>query len=73
MSPRRAFLLTAMTLLLSGAVAFVARTALGPNTLAQEGRFIVDPGMPVDSVVAQLNREGRIEHASALLRYLSCF
>ena len=52
-------------------VAFVARTVLGPNTVAQEGRFIVDPGLPVDSVVAQLDREDRIERPGSLLRYLS--
>lgn len=71
MSPRRAFLLTAAAVLASGAVAFVARTALGPNTVAQEGRFIVDPGMPVDSVVARLDREDRIERPGSLRRYLS--
>ena len=71
MSLRRVFLWTTAAVLISGAFGFAARTALGPNTLAQEGRFIVDPGMPVDSVVAQLDREARIERPAAFLRYLS--
>lgn len=71
MNLRRAFVLTSAAVLISGSFGFVARTALGPNTLPQDGRFIVDPGLPVDSVVAQLDREDRIERPGSLLRYLS--
>ena len=71
MNLQRAFLLTAAAVLVSGVVGFVARTALGPNTVAQKGRLIVDPGLPVDSVVAQLNREDRIKRPASLRRYLS--
>ncbi len=68
---RRVFLLTVVLVLISMMGGFVTRTALGPNSIAQDGRFVVEPGQPVDSVVAQLDREGRIAQPVALRRYLS--
>ncbi|MEC8758528.1 MAG: endolytic transglycosylase MltG, partial [Bacteroidota bacterium] len=71
MNSRRVFLLTVVLVLISMVGGFVTRTALGPNSIAQDGRFVVEPGQPVDSVVAQLDREGRIAQPVALRRYLS--
>ena len=58
MNSRRVFLLTVVLVLISMVGGFVTRTALGPNSIEQDGRFFVEPGQPVDSVVAQLDREG---------------
>ena len=71
MSRRIVFILTSV--LLAGGIAggFVTRTALGPNSIEQAGRFVLAPGQPVDSVVAQLDQEGRIQHPGSLKRYLS--
>ena len=71
MNSRRVFLLTVVLVLISMVGGFVTRTALGPNSIAQDGRFVVEPGQPVDSIVAQLDREGRIAQPVALRRYLS--
>ena len=71
MNQRIVFLLSLVLLVLSMAGGFVARTALGSNTVKQDGRFVVAADQPVDSVVAQLDREGRITRPGSLLRYLS--
>ena len=58
MKSRRVFLLTLVLVLFGMAGGFVTTTALSPNSIEQDGRFVVDPGQPVDSVVARLDRLG---------------
>ena len=41
MNSRRVFLLTVVLVLISMVGGFVTRTALGPNSIAQDGRFVV--------------------------------
>lgn len=50
---------------------YVVGTALSANSVSQEGRFIVEPGLPVDSVLQQLEDEGRVQNVRSLARYLS--
>ena len=49
MNSRRIFLLTVVLVLISMVGGFVTRTALGPNSIEQDGRFVVEPGQPVDT------------------------
>jgi len=46
------------------------KTALKPNTVERDGRFVLTEGTPLDSVAAKLTAEGRIEDAGSFLRYL---
>ena len=71
MNNRRVLILTIGVLLIGVTAGFVLSTALWANTVEREGRFIVDDGQPVDSVVAKLDREGRLENPGSLKRYLS--
>ena len=71
MKNRRVFTLTLIALLVGLFIGFVMRTALGANTVERHGRFVLDPAQPVDSVVAQLDREGRLKHPESLVRYLT--
>ena len=71
MNSRRVFIVTLVALLFGVLIGFVLRTALGANSVARDGRFVLNPAQPVDSVVAQLEREGRLAHAGSLMRYLS--
>ena len=71
MNNRRVFIVTVIALLICLVIGFVMRTALGSNTVERDGRFVLNPAQPVDSVVAQLEKEGRLEHAGSLRRYLS--
>lgn len=71
MKNRRVFTVTLIALVIGVLFGFVLRTALAPNTVERDGRFVLEPALPVDSVVAQLEREGRLEHAGSLIRYLS--
>ncbi|MBK12843.1 MAG: aminodeoxychorismate lyase [Crocinitomicaceae bacterium] len=71
MNNRRVFTLTLIALLIGLFIGFVLRTSIGANTVERDGRFVLNPSQPVDSVVAQLEREGRLERAGSLMRYLS--
>jgi len=62
-------------ILVLGALGFVAvwhvwGTALRPNTLSSDTRFVVVSGTPVDSVLHALAIQGRIQNPSSLKRYL---
>lgn len=53
-----------------GGVFHVWSTAFRPNTHPGEGRFILESGTPVDSVVARLESEGRVRDGASFRRYL---
>ena len=72
MSRSAAMTLLAILLLASVlAGGMVWTTALKPNTLEKDGRFVLVEGTVSDRVVAQLRNEGRVENDASLLRYLS--
>ncbi len=45
-------------------------TAFRANSLAAEGRFVLDPGTSLDSAIVQLANEGRIHNPATFRRYL---
>lgn len=47
------------------------QTALSPNSVERDGRFVLTVGVSTDSAVARLEAEGRIKDTASLLRYLS--
>ena len=61
--------LLALSVGLSGG--WVWNTALRPNSIEQEGRFILTDSTSLDSALAQLEAEDRIRDAASLQRYLA--
>lgn len=73
MSPMRTKAMTIATVFaLCLLVGFIWETALRPNSIDQEGRFVLTVETHPDSAVAQLVSEGRIRNKQSLERYLSC-
>jgi len=55
----------------TGSTLHIWNTALRPNSLAVDGRFVVDANVPAEGVVQQLVEQGRLQNPESLLRYLS--
>ena len=63
-------LLGAISVLGILAASFAWQTALRPNSLSRDGRFVLDTGLSLDSAITRLYEENRIRDTASFRRYL---